>query len=221
MKHIAYIVPYLTSRRTTSVITQAAEALLRPKISSICLTRHDLSRDDQRRPKRTQIAAKFGNRHHHSYNYTSLFYLRPPDQLKRIPSHHSKPDLKAKLKGAPITSLPFSEKCDSIERRTASLVCDCARQLLEREASSSRLKHSPLKKKSQVDAEAMSCRILELLDEAAESAAAEAQSKSDAAIQQLRHETTEKQKGHTSAIAALQKKLKSLSTRALRHRLLK
>ena len=75
--------------------------------------------------------------------------------------------------------------------------------------------------KSQVDAEAMSCRILELLDEAAESAAAEAQSKSDAAIQQLRHETTEKQKGHTSAIAALQKKLKSLSTRALRHRLLK
>ena len=78
-----------------------------------------------------------------------------------------------------------------------------------------------IKKKSQVDAEAMSCRILELLDEAAESAAAEAQSKSDAAIQQLRHETTEKQKGHTSAIAALQKKLKSLSTRALRHRLLK
>ena len=53
----------------------------------------------------------------------------------------------------------------------------------------------------------MSCRILELLDEAAESAAAEAQSKSDAAIQQLRHETTEKQKGHTSAIAALQKKI--------------
>ena len=145
MKHIAYIVPYLTSRRTTSVITQAAEALLRPKISSICLTRHDLSRDDQRRPKRTQIAAKFGNRHHHSYNYTSLFYLRPPDQLKRIPSHHSKPDLKAKLKGAPITSLPFSEKCDSIERRTASLVCDCARQLLERKASSSRLKHSALR----------------------------------------------------------------------------
>ena len=75
------------------------------------------------------------------------------------------------------------------------------------DSSSSRLKHSPLKKKSQVDAEAMSCRILELLDEAAESAAAEAQSKSDAAIQQLRHETTEKQKGHTSAIAALQKKI--------------
>ena len=51
-----------------------------------------------------------------------------------------------------------------------------------------------IKKKSQVDSEAMSCRILELLDEAAESAAAEAQSKSDAAIQQLRHETTEQQK---------------------------
>ena len=48
--------------------------------------------------------------------------------------------------------------------------------------------------KSQVDSETMSCRILELLDEAAESAAAEAQSKSDAAIQQLRHETTEQQK---------------------------
>jgi hypothetical protein len=123
------------------VISQAADSLLRPKISSICLTRHDLSRDDQRRPKRTQIAAKFGKRHHHSYNYTSLFYLRPPDQL----SHHSKPDLKAKLKGAPMTSLPFSEKCDSSERRTASLVCDCARQLLEREASSSRLKHSALR----------------------------------------------------------------------------
>ena len=61
--------------------------------------------------------------------------------------------------------------------------------------------------KSQADAETMSCRILELLDEAAESAAAEAQSKRDAAIQQLRRETTEKQKGHTSAIAALQKKL--------------
>ena len=60
--------------------------------------------------------------------------------------------------------------------------------------------------KSQVDSETMSCRILELLDEAAESAAAEAQSKRDAAIQQLRHETTDKQKGHTSAIAALQKK---------------
>ena len=61
--------------------------------------------------------------------------------------------------------------------------------------------------KSQADAETMSCRILEFLDEAAESAAAEAQSKRDAAIQQLRRETTEKQKGHTTAIAALQKKL--------------
>jgi len=138
---------------------------------------------------------------------TLFFNLRPPDQLKRIPLHHSKPDLKAKLKGAPMTSLPFSEKCESSERRSASLVCDCARQLLEREASSSRLTHSALKKKSQVDAEAMSCRTLELLDEAAESAAAEAQSKRDAAIHQLRRETTEKQKGHTAAIVALQKKL--------------
>ena len=78
--------------------------------------------------------------------------------------------------------------------------------------------------KSQADAETMSCRILEFLDEAAESAAAEAQSKRDAAIQQLRRETTEKQKGHTLAIAALQKKssiLKSLSACALRHRFLK
>ena len=60
--------------------------------------------------------------------------------------------------------------------------------------------------KSQEDAEAMSCRILELLDEAVESAAAEAQLKRDAAIQQLRHETTDKHKGHTSATAALQQK---------------
>ena len=198
------------------MISQAADALLRPKISSICLTRHDLSRDDQRRPKRTQIAAKFGKRHHHSYNYTSLFYLRPPDQLL----HHSKPDLKAKLKGAPMTSLPFSEKCDSSERRTASLLGVRLREAAARERSIQQSLET-FRIKSQVDAEAMSCRILELLDEAAESAAAEAQSKRDAAIQQLRHETTDKQKGHSSAIAALQQKMKSLSTRALRHRLLK
>jgi len=53
----------------------------------------------------------------------------------------------------------------------------------------------------------MSCRVIELLDEAAESATAEAQSKRDAAIQQLRRETTEKQKGYTLTIATLQRKL--------------
>jgi hypothetical protein len=38
------------------------------RLESSVLTRHDLSQDDQRRPKRTQIAAKFGKRHHHSYD---------------------------------------------------------------------------------------------------------------------------------------------------------
>ena len=41
-----------------------------------------------------------------------FFHLLPPDHPKRIPSQHSEPDLKAKLKGAPMTSLPYSDKCD-------------------------------------------------------------------------------------------------------------
>ena len=45
-------------------------------LESSVLTRHDLSRDDQRRPKRTQIAAKFGKRHQ-SFDKTSLFSPSP------------------------------------------------------------------------------------------------------------------------------------------------
>ena len=150
------------------------------------LTRRNLSQDD-RRPKRTQIAAKFGKRHQ-SFDKTSLFSPSP----SRSPEADTIAALGTRLES-------------EIERR-ANDVAALQRQVrLEREAKRELalgLREAAARKrsiqqsletvriKSQADAEAMSCRVLELLDEAAESAAAEAQSKRDAAIQQLRRETT-------------------------------
>ncbi len=82
-------------------------------------------------------------------------------------------------------SLPFSEKCEAKRELGVRLREAVARgRSIQQSLETFRIK-------SQADAEAMSCRILELLDEAAESVAAEAQWKRDAAIQQLRNETTE------------------------------
>ena len=59
---------HLVGGRASNDIQYILDHRQEHRLESSVLTRHDLSQDDQRRLKRTQIAAKFGKRHHYSYD---------------------------------------------------------------------------------------------------------------------------------------------------------
>ena len=80
-------------------------------LDSSVLTRRRLSQDDQRRPKRTQIAAKFGKRHQ-SFDKNSLFSPSPSRSPEADTIAALDTRLESEIEGTPMTSLPYSDKCD-------------------------------------------------------------------------------------------------------------